>query len=90
MKFKNIYMKLISGGMIGNSICIGIIFNGLIQELKLKGKNPIKFCQKYYLNKNERTSHWVGHSDLKELGTIDFFKRKQMIYYMEAELTKAS
>ena len=28
MKFKNIYMKLISGGMIGNSDCIGTNLNG--------------------------------------------------------------
>ena len=33
MKFKYIYMKLISGGMIGNSNYIGTILNGLIQEL---------------------------------------------------------
>ena len=83
-------MKLTIGGIIENSKYIGTNLNGLIQEVKLKGKNPIQFLQFFYLNKNERTSHWVGHSDLKELGTIDFFKRNQMIDYMEAELTKAS
>ena len=40
------YMKLISGGMIGNSNCIGTILNGIVQELKSKGKNPIQFLQK--------------------------------------------
>ena len=42
------------------------------------------------MNKYDRTSHWFGHSDLKELDTIDFLKRKQMIEDMEAELTEAS
>ena len=42
-EIKNIYMKLISGGIIGTSNCIGTSLNGLIQEVKSKGKNPIKF-----------------------------------------------
>ena len=29
------------------------------------------------MNKYDRTSHWFGHSDLKELDTIDFLKRNQ-------------
>ena len=45
-EIKNIYMKLISGGMIGNSNCIGTILNGLIQEVKSKGKNPNQYLQK--------------------------------------------
>ena len=35
-------------------------------------------------------SYWVGHSKLKELDTIDFKKRKQMVKDMEAELTELS
>ena len=35
-------------------------------------------------------SPWGGHSALKELDTIDFFERKQMIKDMEAELTESS
>ena len=35
-------------------------------------------------------SHWVGHTKIKELDNIDVFKRKQMIEYMEAELTEWS
>ena len=42
-EIKNIYMKLISGGMIGNSNYIGTSLNGSIQEVKSKGKNPIQF-----------------------------------------------
>ena len=34
-------------------------------------------------------SHWVGHSDLTESDTNDFFERKQMIGDMESELTEA-
>ena len=76
--------------MIGDSNYIGTILNGLIQEVKLKGKTPIQFLQKHYINKNDRTSRWVGHSYLKELYTIDFLERKHMVEDMEAELTKAS
>ena len=32
----------------------------------------------FYLNKNDRTAHWIGHSKLKELYINDFFKREQM------------
>ena len=39
------YMKLISGGIIGNFNYIGTILNGLIQEVKSKGKKPIHFLQ---------------------------------------------
>ena len=42
-------------------------------------QQPIQFLQKmFYLNKNDRTDHWVGHYQLKELDNIDFFERKQM------------
>ena len=46
MKFKNNYMRIISGGMIVDSDYIGTGLNGLIKEVKLKGKNPIQFLQK--------------------------------------------
>ena len=47
VNFKN-YMRLISGGMIGNSNCIGTSSNGLIQEVKSKGNNPVQFLQKSF------------------------------------------
>ena len=47
VKLKN-YMRLISGGMIGNSNCIGTSLNGLIQEVKSKGKTPVQFLQKSF------------------------------------------
>ena len=42
--------------------------------------------EKFYLDKNDRTSHCVGHSKLKELDTIDLFEIKQTIEDVEAEL----
>ena len=42
------------------------------------------------MNKKYRTSHWVGHSYLKELDTNDFFEWKQIIDDIEVELTEAS
>ena len=42
------------------------------------------------MNKNDKTSHWIGHSYLKYLDTNDLFGRKQMVVNMEYELTEAS
>ena len=42
-EIKKNYMKLISGGMIGNSNYIGRILSGSIQEVKSKGINPFQF-----------------------------------------------
>ena len=72
-------MKLIGIGMIGNSNYIGTILNGSIQEMKSKGKNPFQFLQFFYINKGDRTSHWVGHSKLKDLCINDFFEGEHMI-----------
>ena len=77
-------MKLINGVIIGNSNYIGKSLNGLIKEVKLKGKPYSISSRKYCINKGDRKYHWIGHSDLKELDIIDFFKRKQTIEYMEA------
>ena len=49
MKFKKNYMKLISGGNIGDSNYIGTSLNGWIQKLSSKGINPIQFLQKVLL-----------------------------------------
>ena len=43
------YMKLISGGIIGNSNCIGTNLNGLILNLTPKELNPFLFLQKSYI-----------------------------------------
>ena len=82
-------MKLIGIGMVVDSNYIGKILNGSIQEVKSKGKNLVSFFKKNYKNKCYRMSHWVGHSDLKELEINDFFERKNVIEDMEAELTEA-
>ena len=36
------------------------------------------FSKTFYLNKNDITAHWVSHSQLKELDTIELFERKHM------------
>ena len=55
----------------------------------IKRDKPYSVSSKqFYLHKNDRTAHWVGHSKLKELYISDFFKRKQMDEEMEAELTE--
>ena len=46
-KFKN-SIKLISGGMIGNSNYIGTSLSGSIQEFKSKGNNHIQFLQRIF------------------------------------------
>ena len=71
-------MRLISGGMIGNSNYIGTSLNGLIQEVKPNGMKPFQFLQiNFNLNKVDIKSHWVGHSKLKELDTNHFFKKNR-------------
>ena len=42
----------------------------------------------FYLNKNDRTAHWIGLFKLKELDINILFKRKQINDAMEAELTE--
>ena len=41
-------MKLISGGMVGDSNDIGTSLNVLIKEVKLKGENPIHYLLKQF------------------------------------------
>ena len=42
--------------------------------------------KKFYININDRTAHFVGHSELKELDIYDFYERKQTNKDMEAEM----
>ena len=44
----------------------------------------------FYLNKNDRTAHWVVHYQLKWLDTIGFVEINQMNEEMEAELIESS
>ena len=82
-------MKLIGIGIIVDSNYIVTSLNGSIQEVISKRKDPIQFLQFFLINKGDRTSHWVGHSNIKELDINDFLERKNMIEDMEAELTEA-
>ena len=82
-------MKLIGIGIIENYNYNGTSLNGLIQKVKSKGKTYSVSSKTDYINKDDRTTHWVVHSDLKELDINDSFERKHMIEDMEAELTEA-
>ena len=74
MKLKKNYMKLISGGMIVNSNSIGTNLNGYILNLTPKELNPFSVSsKKFYIDKSDRTAHFVGHSELKELDIVDIF-----------------
>ena len=54
-----------------------------------KRDKPYSISSKtFYLNKNDRTAHWVRNSKLIELYINDFFKRKHTNEEMEAELTQ--
>ena len=44
--------------------------------------------KEFYIDKNDRTSHFIGYSKLKELDINYFFKIKQTNEAMEAELTE--
>ena len=46
------------------------------RSLSKRNKPFSVFSKKLYLNKNDRTSHWVGHSSLKESHTNVFFFKK--------------
>ena len=52
-----------------------------------KRVKPISVSSKtIYINNNDRTAHFVGHSQLKELDINDLYKRKQTNEDMEAEM----
>ena len=60
-------------------------------RIKIKMNKPYSVSSnKFCLHKVDIKSHWVGYSFLKELYTIDFFERKQMIEDMESELAELS
>ena len=70
-------INLIGGGMIGNSNYIGTCLNGMIQNQPPKELNPFQFLQKrFYINNNDITAHFVGHSKLTPLDIDDFYNNK--------------
>ena len=82
-------MKLTSGVMIGNSNCIGTNLIRWILNLPPKRYKPYSVSSEtFYIDKNDRTAHWVGHYKLKELNINDLFNIKHMNEDMEAELTE--
>ena len=66
MKLNQNCMMLIGGGMIGNSNYIGTCLNGLPTSTKNPSKMPYSVSStKFFKDKNIKTSHWVGQSELK-------------------------
>ena len=56
-------------------------------NLTTKRVKPLSVSSKrFYINNNDRTAHFVGHSQLKELDIVDLYKRKQTNEDMEAEM----
>ena len=49
IKSKNIFLNLLSGGMLGDSNYIGTSLNGWIQKLSPKGINHIQFIRKSFI-----------------------------------------
>ena len=41
---------------------------------------------KFYINNNDRTAHFIGHSKLTPLDIVDFYERKQINENMETEM----
>ena len=41
---------------------------------------------KFYINNNDRTAHFVGHSKLAPLDYVDFYERKDINENMENEM----
>ena len=59
--------------------------------IKNKRKQPYSVSsKKFFIDKDLRTAHWVGHSLLKQLDYNDIFNRKPMIDDLEYELTGES
>ena len=48
------------------------------KSLMKRDKSYSVSSKNIYLDKNDIMAHWVGHSKLKELDTIELFERKKM------------
>ena len=62
---------------------------GQSKKSNQKGKKPYSVSSIFYINKGDKTSHWVENYKLKELDINDLSERKQIIEDMEAEMTEA-
>ena len=52
-----------------------------------KRVKPFSFSShKFYINNNDRTAHFIGHSKLNPLDSVDFYERKQINENMETEI----
>ena len=89
IEFKGIYRLSIGIAMIVNYRCIGTCLSGSIQEVKLREIFYSTSAKKYYIDKDDRMAHQVGHSKLKPLDYNGFFERKSIIDELEGSLTGA-
>ena len=56
-------------------------------KLKPKRVKPFSVSSKrFYINNNDRTAHFFGHSKLTPLNIVEFYKRKQTNENMETEM----
>ena len=54
---------------------------------KPKKVKPFSVSSKeFYINNNDRTAHFVGHSKFTPLDIVEFYKRKQTNENMETEM----
>ena len=81
-------MNQIGGGIIGNSNCIETSLNGLILNQSPIELQPIQFIQKFHINNNDRTAHFVGQYKFKELDIDYFYERKQTNEEMKTEMNE--
>ena len=73
--------------MTGNFRYTGINLVGWIQEIIMNEKIHFLCLLKQCLKDNNKTAHWVGHSQLKSLDTDDFSKRTPFVDDIQASLT---
>ena len=51
-----------------------------------RGKTFLVYLKKFYINNNDRTPHFAGHSKYTPLDIVDFYKRKQTNENMKTEM----
>ena len=65
IKSKGNYTILIGIVIIGDPNYIGTSLSGLTREVNCKKKPYSNYSKKSYIEQNDRTVYWFGHSPLK-------------------------
>ena len=63
---------------------------GQSKKSNQREKTLFSFLIFVFINKGDRKSHFVGHSELKELDINDLFERINTIKDIKSELTEAT